>query len=78
MSLEMRTYVQRKVRERNEIDVAFRRATDGVADYAEDNYGGGSSSTGRGGFDGCRDGDKGGGKGRGRGTRTRKPPAKKT
>ena len=69
MSLEMRSYVQRTVRERNELEVARRRAGDGgVNDCAEDNFGGGLSSQ------SSPSGGKGDGKkGDGKANRARKP-----
>ena len=55
MSFEMRTYLERTVRERNEFEAVRRRAGDAIGDSADDNFGGGSSSS-------APSGGKGGGK----------------
>ena len=69
MSLEMRTYVQRSVRERNEIETARRRATDGGIDGGEDGAGGGAVTPKE---------SKGDGKGKaGKPSRSRQPPGAK-
>ena len=69
MSHEMRTFVQRTVRVKNELDVAQRRSNDGkvIDDSAADHYGGGGGNTSAAG--GGKDA-KGGGKA----ARVRKPP----
>jgi len=68
MSLEMRTFIQRTVRERNELDTARRRASDGVVDTPGDTGGGGGSSA-------AAPGGGKVGKGEGKGARARKPPS---
>ena len=71
MSLEMRNYVQRTVKERNDLEVARRRADGGAHDGGDDNFGGGSSSA------DATPGGKAGGKGPGRGRRPTLPAPKK-
>ena len=68
MSLEMRTFIQRTVREPNELDTARRRASDGVVDTPGDTGGGGGSSA-------AAPGGGKVGKGEGKGARARKPPS---
>ena len=68
MSLEMRSFVQRTVREQNELEVSRRRAADrALKDSAEENFGGGGSSS------SPPTGGKQGGKGGGKSDRARRP-----